>query len=46
MEEDLLKRYRKVFSQYEGGLQNVIALREIYVLETNGQDWQAFLPFL
>ena len=46
MEEHLLRRYQKVFSQNEGGLRNVGALREIYVLETNGQDWQFFLPFL
>jgi hypothetical protein len=46
MDEDLLKRYRKVFSQNAGDLRNVGALREIYVFETNGQDWQFFLPFL
>ena len=42
MEEDLLKRYQKVFSQNEGGFRNEAALRDIYVLETDRQDWQLF----
>lgn len=46
MEEDLLRRYQKVFSQNEGGLRNEGALRQLYVLETDEQDWPPFLRFL
>lgn len=46
MEEDLLRRYKKAFSMNEGAFRNEGALRDIYVLETDGQDWHSFLPFL
>lgn len=46
MEEDLLRRYQKVFSQHEGGLVNAAALRELYVLDTDEQDWVPFLRYL
>lgn len=46
MEEDPLKRYTKAFSVNEGAFRNGASLRDIYVLETDGQDWRPFLPFL
>jgi hypothetical protein len=46
MDEDLLKRYQKVFSQNEGGLRNEGALRQRSVLETDEQDWPPLLRFL
>ncbi len=46
MEEDLLRRYQKVFSRNAGDLRNEGALRQLYVLETDEQDWPPFLRFL
>lgn len=46
MDEELLRRYKQAFSMNEGAFRNEAALRDIYVLETDGQDWQLFLPFL
>lgn len=40
MDDGLLSRYRRIFSLHEG------TLRNINVLETDGQDWRLFLPFL
>lgn len=46
MDEELLKRYRIAFSMNEGAFRNAAALRDIYVLETDGRDWYPFLSFL
>ncbi|HEX4206336.1 MAG TPA: hypothetical protein VHZ51_19485 [Ktedonobacteraceae bacterium] len=46
MDDDLLRMYKKAFSMNEGAFRNEAALRDIFVLETDGQDWQTFLPFL
>lgn len=46
MEDDLLRQYKKAFSMNEGTFRNEAALRDIYVLETDRQDWQTFFPFL
>lgn len=41
-----MRRYQKVFSRNEGGLRNEGALRQLYVLATDEQDWPPFLRFL
>ncbi len=45
MEEDLLRRYQKVFSRNAGDLRNEGALRQLYVLETDEQNWPHFSVF-
>lgn len=44
MEDELLRRYKKAFTLNEGMPGH--EARGIFVLETDGQDWQTFLPFL